>query len=465
MKSLRVLGLVLLCLALLLGSMNCSVGGESMDRTPPSPPANLTKTTPDNDNTPTFTWDDATDDDSGVAYYLVCVDSGQVGQLSAHVGGATTYTFYDAISDGSHTFKVGAVDKAGNPGSLASLAFIIDAGSVQNDTTAPSISGITASVTSSSSATITWSTNESATSQVEFGTTSSYGLSTALDTSLVVSHSVNLTGLNAGATYHYRVRSKDASNNETVSGDNSFPTPARQDITPPVISNVASTSTTSGATVTWNTNEAATSQVEYGLTTGYGSNSALDTVLVNNHSVTLTGLASATTYHYRVKSKDGASNEAVSGDFSFTTAVPPDITPPVISGVGFSNITTSSAAIYWTTNEAATSQVEYGLTTSYGSTTTQDTRLTTNHSLGLTGLISNTTYHFRVISRDASNNVSRSGDFTFRTKRQRWTADEAQIENGVYNYYDNSLELVEAIFKPYGTELIADAPQSPRMVV
>ena len=197
---LRALCLVLLCLALVLGTMSCSVGGESMDRTPPSTPTNLTKTTPDYDNTPTFTWAAATDNDSGVDHYLVCVDSGQVGQLSAHVGGATTYTFYDAISDGSHTFKVGAVDKAGNPGSLASLAFIIDAGSVPNDTTAPSISGITASNVTASGATITWSTDESATSQVEFGTTSSYGLSTALDTSLVVSHSVNLTGLNAGAT-------------------------------------------------------------------------------------------------------------------------------------------------------------------------------------------------------------------------------------------------------------------------
>jgi phosphodiesterase/alkaline phosphatase D-like protein len=458
---LRALCLVLLCLALVLGSMNCSVGGESMDRTPPSTPTNLTKTTPDYDNTPTFTWAAATDNDSGVAYYLVCVDSGQVGQVSVNVGNVTSYTFDYAIPDGSHTFVVRAVDKAGNPGSLASLAFIIDAGSVQNNTTAPSISGITASVTSSSSATITWSTNESATSQVEYGSTSSYGSSSALDSSLVTSHTINLTGLGADTAYHYRVKSRDASGNEATSGDDSFRTSGSPDTTVPVISGVVSTNfTTSGATIMWNTNEAATSQVEYGLTTGYGSNSALDTVLVNDHSVTLTGLAPATTYHYRVKSKDSASNEAVSGDFSFTTAVPPDITPPVISGVGSSNITTSSAAIYWTTNEAATSQVEYGLTTSYGSTTTQDTRLMTNHSLGLTGLMSNTTYHFRVISIDASNNVSRSGDFTFRTKRQRWTADEAQIENGVYNYYDNSLELGDATYEPLASEPAADTPKS-----
>ena len=54
-----------------------------------------------------------------------------------------------------------------------------------------------------------------------------------------------------------------------------------------------------------------------------------------------------------------------------------DTTPPVISAVAASGITSSGVTITWTTDEAATSQVEYGLTTSYGSTTTLDTNLVT----------------------------------------------------------------------------------------
>lgn len=92
-----------------------------------------------------------------------------------------------------------------------------------------------------------------------------------------------------------------------------------------------------------------------------------------------------------------------------------DITPPIISAVASSNITSNSATITWTTDESATSQVEYGPTTSYGYQTTLDSNLVTNHSVNLSGLTSNTTYHYRVRSKDASNNESISGDYTFHT--------------------------------------------------
>ena len=93
------------------------------------------------------------------------------------------------------------------------------------------------------------------------------------------------------------------------------------DTTPPVISNVAAGSiTSSGATITWTTDEAADSQVDYGLTTAYGSSTTLDTTLVTSHSQALTGLTASTLYHYRVKSRDAAGNLATSGDSTFTTA-------------------------------------------------------------------------------------------------------------------------------------------------
>ena len=48
--------------------------------------------------------------------------------------------------------------------------------------------------------------------------------------------------------------------------------------------------TTSGATVTWTTDEPASLQVEYGTTTAYGSATTLDTTLATSHSQPLTGL-------------------------------------------------------------------------------------------------------------------------------------------------------------------------------
>jgi inosine-uridine nucleoside N-ribohydrolase len=96
--------------------------------------------------------------------------------------------------------------------------------------------------------------------------------------------------------------------------------PSSGDTTPPVISAVTAGSVTaSGATVSWTTNEASDSQVDYGPTSGYGSSSGLNTSLVTNHAQTLSGLAANTPYHYRVKSRDAAGNLATSGDFTFTT--------------------------------------------------------------------------------------------------------------------------------------------------
>lgn len=51
----------------------------------------------------------------------------------------------------------------------------------------------------------------------------------------------------------------------------------------------------------------------------YGNSTPLDTNLVTPHSVTLSGLAANSLYHYRVKSRDAAGNVSVSGDFTFKT--------------------------------------------------------------------------------------------------------------------------------------------------
>src|SRR6266508_3806400 len=103
------------------------------------------------------------------------------------------------------------------------------------------------------------------------------------------------------------------------------------DTTAPVISSVAAGSiTTTGATITWNTNENSDSQVEYGTDQTYGHSTTLNPALVTVHSQGLSGLTAGTPYHYRVKSKDAAGNLAMSGDFTFT-ATPPDTTPPTVT--------------------------------------------------------------------------------------------------------------------------------------
>src|SRR3989339_521744 len=99
------------------------------------------------------------------------------------------------------------------------------------------------------------------------------------------------------------------------------------DTTAPVISAIGSdTLSTTGARIIWATDEPATSQVEYGLTTPYGTSNTAPSALVTSHSMDLTGLA-AGTYHYRAKSV-ASSVEGVSADGTFTILASSTSTPP-----------------------------------------------------------------------------------------------------------------------------------------
>jgi hypothetical protein len=109
------------------------------------------------------------------------------------------------------------------------------------------------------------------------------------------------------------------------------PLPPAADTTPPVLSAISAIPGTGDASITWTTDEPADSQVEYGATTAYGSSTTLASALVTSHTVNVTGLAPATLYHYRVKSRDAAGNLATSADQSFSTATAPDTTAPTVT--------------------------------------------------------------------------------------------------------------------------------------
>jgi hypothetical protein len=173
------------------------------------------------------------------------------------------------------------------------------------------------------------------------------------------------------------------------------------DTTPPTISNVTATAlTVSGATISWTTNEASDTQVEYGSTTSYGTLSTLNATSLTAHSTSLSGLASGTTYHYRVRSRDAAGNLATSGDFTFTTATAPNVSvnlaweaSPDLTVTGYKLYIGTSTGVYSTT-------VNVGNVTAYT----------------VTGLTSGTVYYFVVTAFDAtglesdlSNEVSWSG--------------------------------------------------------
>src|SRR5437899_5078080 len=192
-----------------------------------------------------------------------------------------------------------------------------------------------------------------------------------------------------------------------------FAGPSSPDTTPPTVSMIAPANgaTVSGTAVTVSasaSDNVGVAGVQFKLD---GVNlGAEDTVAPYSVSWNTT-LAASGTHNLTAVARDAAGNTATAAAVGVTV----DNTPPLISTVSASSISSNGAIITWATNEAGDSQVDYGPTTAYGNSTPLNASLLTAHAVTLTGLLATTTYHYRVKSRDAAGNLATSGDFTLTT--------------------------------------------------
>jgi len=271
----------------------------------------------------------------------------------------------------------------------------------------PSISSVSASSVSNTGVTVIWNTDVNSNSYVVYSVNSDMSSSTETGTDdSVTSHSVDISGLTAGQTYYFYVKSGVAQDTNggdyytfNTTSDASGPTITFDSTTD--ISNITATS----ARISWTTDELATSAVNYGTTTAYGSQSTSSN-LNTDHHLNISGLTANTTYYFKISSTDESSNtttdDNTGSSYSFTTST----SGPSMSSVASSNITYNSATITWTTAENSNSLVDYGTTTSYGDRHGKHGDATTSHSVTLPNLAASTGYSYRVLSTDSSNNTS-----------------------------------------------------------
>ncbi|MEW6734116.1 MAG: fibronectin type III domain-containing protein [Acidobacteriota bacterium] len=164
----------------------------------------------------------------------------------------------------------------------------------------------------STGATISWSIDLPDTIQIEYGPTAYYGNTITLAPGV---KGVTLLGLPMDSFYYYRIKTSKKNGNYTIWGSYIFTTLLTYGIIDPVIkTEVVDTQ----ATITWTTSTATTSQIEYGKTTTYGKTGRGKKKLSTSHRVKLKGLATTTTYHYRIRSQDKAGNLIVSPDLNFS---------------------------------------------------------------------------------------------------------------------------------------------------
>ncbi len=360
-------------------------------------------------NSATITWTTDQAANSAVKYgtstsYGLSIgpDSSYVTSHSVTINGLTAGTTYDFAVVSANTAALSSTSPNGT--------FITTAANA----TPPFVGYVAFWGVNNSGVTISWSTDVLATTQLAYGTSPALGQTTPVQNALTASHGVVLTGLNSGTTYYFVAQSTGSNGATGSSTTYTFTTTGAPSTPAPTITNVSVQNIgNTSATITWHTDEAASSQVNYGVTAAYTASSTLDPTLLNDHSVTLTNLSPGTTYDFDVMSANSSNISATSPNSTFqTTGSSPG---PVISAVSASSVTSGTALITWTTDQASSSQVNYGPTTAYGQSTTPNTTLVTSHSVMLSGLTPNTMYNFAVVSANGSNVSSTSSNFTFTT--------------------------------------------------
>ena len=257
-------------------------------------------------------------------------------------------------------------------------------------------------------ATVQWTTDEETTGEVAFGTDTELGFIRTLPETETV-HGITLTNLEASTTYFYTVSSTDLSNNgPTESSVLSFTTDGAPDLTPPVITNIQVEEDETSAILTWDTDELADSFVDFGTLSGLLTSTVGDVENVTGHEITLTNLAAATTYYYTVGSIDRANNApSESSQSSFTTLATADLTPPAVPSSLDAVPGSEQVVLSWDTNDeldlagyrlerrVADTGSFVAIASGLGEPAYTD--------LGLTNL---TTYEYRVVAVDRSDNDS-----------------------------------------------------------
>jgi uncharacterized repeat protein (TIGR01451 family) len=246
----------------------------------------------------------------------------------------------------------------------------------------------------------------------EYGTTTSYGSTTASQTktgNTSQNVSANISGLSASTTYHFRIVATNSAGTR-YGADKAFTTLSPTG--PPVVATTAATNVASfSATLNGSVYpHGLTTMVyfQYGTTTSYGFTTAPQSHTGStylNIGANISGLSASTTYHFRIVATNSAGTR-YGGDRTFTTLSPTGA--PVAFTNPATNVTSSSATLNGSLDpHGLTTSVyfQYGTTTGYGHTTPMQSQTGNTFrdiSAHISSLAAHTTYHFRIVATNSA---------------------------------------------------------------
>lgn len=290
---------------------------------------------------------------------------------------------------------------------LVSLFFVLGEHALAQSANAPTISNVTVTGITATSAVVAWTTDTPSDSSINYCLTKDYGIQR--DPTTGTQHSIVLNDLDPTTLYHLRVGSQDVSGNQALSGDYTLITKgilmiksaqvlspeeqmhvekAAEEIqqlqTPDAIKIVQEQITQASqkkssppmlmalpqieevgedyAVIGWDTDDDSTSEVDFARETEYDASrpdqysaQTNDESMSTSHHVRLNGLVSGTTYHIRAGSKNALGLTGYSRDTSFMTKS----AMPTIQSFRVMKTEADSATLGWKTTVPAAGVVEY----------------------------------------------------------------------------------------------------------
>lgn len=421
------------CVLACSSSNQCSGPSTTVDELPTgrwliSPDLTASPSATVKTKTATITWSTSRTANSFVKYGTKSGDYGmEVGsseQVTAHEVDLT-----ELAPGTTYYYKVIWADEDGNQGTSDEQNFVTNP--------APSVASVKISSVSLYSAYVSFTIKNATKASIQYGKTLSYGSATAISTSKSEStQTILIDKLTEGTVYHLRIVAEDEEANTFAGDDYTFETLPVPKITGLKVQQVAGQAYATIRLI-WSTNTPISSIVTY-YPEGEAA-SAKDQIsltLKKNHEMILKNLKDDATYSVTVKGRDTAGNEATSVTQSVKTSV--DLRAPEILNmnvestiVGIGSDAKAQIIVSWDTDEPATTQVEYaqGTGTSYGQSTQEDTNMTTNHTVTVTGLTPSKIYHLRALSKDKVSNVGQSFDTVVITPKSTKDALNLVVDN------------------------------------
>lgn len=303
---------------------------------------------------------------------------------------------------------------------------------------APTIADPKASSVSLTSVALEYTVKGASKVKIYYGKSSAFGGVKEVSTSTSeTTYTTVIDELEDGTKYFYKINGVDSEGAEYEGNILTFETLPRPQISQIRIQQVRGTAQPT-ILVTWTTNTETSSIVTY-----YPEGNpaaARDEVNVTLqsgvHRMIIRGLQPQTPYVLIAKGRDKVGNEAVSQAQRFDTAT--DTRPPQISNLKVEGSNTkngeqvnSQLVVTWTTDEQATSQIEYGEGTgsTYAQKSQEEPNLKVNHLVIISGLSPSKVYHLRALSKDSAGNEAQSIDVVSITPKATDAALDLVISN------------------------------------